>query len=190
MDFSLLISRILGYKKLSYEIPALKYGRRLESQAIANYKEIKVNAKHTSFQISECGLFVHPEFFYIGASPDSLVQCLCCGEGVLEVKCPLSCAGKKPSAQTVSYIIANEDGEEGLNRKHKYYAQIQGQMALTGRTWADFYVYTPHGHFYEKIEFDSDYWKILLSRIQFFFHNFLAEELVLRGIQSRGNFSV
>ena len=26
---------------------------------------------------------------YIGASPDEIVCCSCCGEGVLEVKCPL-----------------------------------------------------------------------------------------------------
>ena len=32
-------------------------------------------------------------FSFLGASPDALIQCMCCGQGVVEIKCPL-CASK------------------------------------------------------------------------------------------------
>jgi len=31
---------------------------------------------------------------FIGASPDGIISCLCCGKGVVEVKCPFSCKDK------------------------------------------------------------------------------------------------
>ena len=30
----------------------------------------------------------------MGASPDGIVQCDCCGKGVVEIKCPFSCRDK------------------------------------------------------------------------------------------------
>jgi len=29
-----------------------------------------------------------------GASPDGMVTCICCGTGVIEIKCPYSCRNK------------------------------------------------------------------------------------------------
>ncbi len=34
---------------------------------------------------------------YIGASPDGIINCTCCGTGVLEVKCPYSHQGERIS---------------------------------------------------------------------------------------------
>ena len=42
-------------------------------------------AKHTDFQCSEAGLFISVERPYLGASPDGLLKCLCCGSGVLSL---------------------------------------------------------------------------------------------------------
>ncbi|XP_033635927.1 uncharacterized protein LOC117296930 [Asterias rubens] len=51
----------------------------------------KVTAsKHSSFSINDAGLFINPDTPFIGATPDGLVHCDCCGDGVLEVKCPYS----------------------------------------------------------------------------------------------------
>ena len=38
--------------------------------------------------IRETGLFIDCERPYLGASPDGIVICKCCGKGVVEVKCP------------------------------------------------------------------------------------------------------
>ena len=31
---------------------------------------------------------------HLGATPDGIVQCMCCGKGVVEVKCPHNCKDK------------------------------------------------------------------------------------------------
>jgi len=62
---------------------------------------------------------------------------------VLEVKCPLSCSHTKPSEETVDCLIKLNDRVE-LNKNHKYMDQIQGQMALTGCTKGDFFVFGRH----------------------------------------------
>ena len=33
-------------------------------------------------------------YSHMGASPDGTVNCVCCGNGVLEVKCPFTCHDK------------------------------------------------------------------------------------------------
>ena len=47
--------------------------------------------KHKAFQLCDSGLVVRSDYPYLGASPDGVVSCACCGNGVVEVKCPYSC---------------------------------------------------------------------------------------------------
>jgi hypothetical protein len=37
--------------------------------------------KHAQCIFEESGFFIHSEHAFLGASPDGLVQCECCGEG-------------------------------------------------------------------------------------------------------------
>ena len=48
-------------------------------------------SKHRNFEVSDSGLVIHPSYPLMGSSPDSFVECDCCGRGVIEVKCPFSC---------------------------------------------------------------------------------------------------
>ena len=41
---------------------------------------------HNNFKIEESGLFLSTDYPFIGASPDGLVSCDCCGDGVCEIK--------------------------------------------------------------------------------------------------------
>ena len=43
---------------------------------------------HVNFTIAKSGLVLNPEWPHLGASPDDIVQCDCCGKGVVEIKCP------------------------------------------------------------------------------------------------------
>ena len=43
------------------------------------------------------------------------------------------------------------NGEPKLKRNHHYYAQVQGQMGVTGAKWLDFIVYTSKGMSIERI---------------------------------------
>ena len=49
-----------------------------------------------------------------------------------------------------------------LKKAHKYFAQIQGQMAIGERPWCDLVVYTFKGISVERINFDNDFWMLKL----------------------------
>ncbi|XP_071121974.1 uncharacterized protein [Mytilus edulis] len=89
VTFDLLISRLMGYKKLNPNIRSLKHGREMEPEAKLCYLAGMKKAGHTNVNITECGIFLDKDITYLGASPDVLVDCACCGSGVVEIKCPL-----------------------------------------------------------------------------------------------------
>ena len=45
-----------------------------------------------------------------------------------------------------------------LRRDHAYYAQVKGQMGVTGAKWCDVIVYTSKGLYVERIAFDAVFW--------------------------------
>ncbi|CAC5399902.1 unnamed protein product [Mytilus coruscus] len=83
-----LVSEILGYKEKNSNIPALKYGRIMEPVARTKYKCILLQRKHQDLKVEETGLYIDTKKGYLGSSSDGMVECSCCGSGVLEVKCP------------------------------------------------------------------------------------------------------
>ena len=70
---------------------------------------------------------------FIGASPDGIASCLCCGFSCLQIKCPFSINFTIPTNPHVklAYLIKEESCIK-LNRKHKYYTQVQMQIGVTG----------------------------------------------------------
>ena len=50
---------------------------------------------HKSFTISVSGLVLDPMYPFMGVSPDGLVNCSCCGSGVVEIKCPYTWKDKE-----------------------------------------------------------------------------------------------
>ena len=49
-----------------------------ESQAKIDY-ELTMLDHHTNFSITASGLFVNPQYPHLGASPDGIITCSCCG---------------------------------------------------------------------------------------------------------------
>ena len=41
--------------------------------------------KHVDFEVKDSGLVINPKWPFIGASPDGVVSCQCCGKGALEI---------------------------------------------------------------------------------------------------------
>ena len=41
---------------------------------------------HHNIKVTECGFFISSLFPFWGSSPDDLVYCTCCGEGIGEIK--------------------------------------------------------------------------------------------------------
>ena len=61
--------------------------------------------------------FIDPSKPYLGASPDSIVNCKCCGKGVLEVKCPYCIKDGLPEESENSFCMTKEKWLMGLAKK-------------------------------------------------------------------------
>ena len=74
---------------------------------------------------------MNPLYPYLGDTPDGLVKCQCCGDGLIEIKCPYSVKDDHPNAlQSKHQTFLNA---QGLVSSHKYYTQIQGQLFVIYR---------------------------------------------------------
>ena len=161
----------------------MSWGIEKESVARNAYVDT-VKDKHMGFEVENAGLYVNPESPHLGASPDGLVCCQCCGPGLLEIKCPYSVRNTTPTSAT--YIQPKEDGDGfQLNRKHNYYFQIQGQMAIFDRTYCDFACWTLHGLHVERICYDPDLVNYMIPKLDDFFLKIILPEVLCDGEQQQ-----
>lgn len=154
IDNTSLLKRLL-YTATNPDIPALKYGREMEDEARDRYIRLMKEHGHTGVKVENCGLFIDKDLVYIGASPDAMIECPCCGQGVLEIKCPFSVAHTDPTPENLEYIEDDGEGNPRLKRSHPYFTQVQAQMGVTQRSWCHFFVYTRHGHLLVQVPFDN-----------------------------------
>jgi hypothetical protein len=72
---------------------------------------------------------------------------LCCGEGVLEIKCPYCLSDSSKTFDEYlsekKIIFKDDNGQYHWNKEHEYYYQIQLQMFLTSRKYGDLVVWRP-----------------------------------------------
>ena len=174
-----LTELLTGQSSTPENIPALQYGHEMEEEARQHYLEEMKRLGHKDVKVEPCGLFVMQNKSFLGASPDAVVSCSCCGKGVLEIKCPYSIANQIPSESNLTYLRKTAvDGKVNLVSSHPYYSQVQTQMGVTGRRWCDFLVYTRHGIHLERIMFDQQRWLQILSAAEYFFDNHIAPVLI------------
>lgn len=145
---------IMGRSQPDPMLPALKYGRTMEPAAREKYRAVLIESGHKDVVIQECGLFVHRKNVYMGASPDGLVSCSCCGTGVLEIKCPLSIAHEDPAQCVPAYLTRDQHGNVTLKHSHVYFSQVAMHLAVTDLKWCDFFVYTSRGYLLQRITDD------------------------------------
>ena len=75
--------------------------------------------EHENFNLIDAGLFIDHVDPFLGASPDGMVQCNCCGKGVLEIKCPY-CYKDLPEHDDSSFCMVNQKGVWSLKQDHMY----------------------------------------------------------------------
>ena len=154
---------------------ALQWGIDKEPVAKEEYVRL-MKGNHDSFEVTPAGLCVNPKAPHLGASPDGLTFCSCCGSGVLEVKCPYSVRETIPTS--VSYIIEGTEGVFKLSRKHKYYYQIQGQMSILEVLYCDFVCWTPHGVHLERIAYDVEFVNNMIPQLTCYFLGVILPEIL------------
>jgi len=157
-------------------LEAIKYGKLNESVAI---EELNLRLREQGLgHVEPCGLFVDIWKGFLAASPDGLVG----REGLVEVKCPLRCAGQSVLELTRAdkNFCLKEDGEGVLKLKknHNYYYQIQGQLHIANRSRCYFMVWSPLGSHHEVIEYDPDFWEESEEVLEAFYRNCLLPEIV------------
>ena len=147
VDLKPAFDLISGKKQLNPDIPALRYGRAMESEAVHAFVT-KFKEEHRNVTVRECGIFLCKDAPFVGGSPDRLIDCQCCGKSCLEIKCPFSIRDKSPldSDAKLPYLKKNNEVIM-LNVNHAYYTQCQVQMAASEIKTSYFYVWTPHGDF-------------------------------------------
>lgn len=140
---------------------ATQWGKDHESDAIASFTEI-YSSEHENARVDRCGLYICKSLFFLGASPDSIISCSCCGKGVLEVKCPY----KYRSSDRDELLLASAsdrnfclDGNLVLKKSHKYYAQVQCQMGVTETSRCSFVLYTTKTVVCQVVIFDREYFE-------------------------------
>lgn len=110
-----------------------------------------------------CGLIVNPKLPWLGASPDALVSDSSEEQvyGAIEVKCPSSKADSTimEACNDKSFCLELANNKTVLKKKHIYFFQCQGVMAICQLSWLDFVVFTQKDLHVERIYFDEHLWK-------------------------------
>lgn len=114
----------------------------------------------------------------MGCTPDGKVIDVGSAEpfGVLEVKCPQTkfLVTPKDAFTDDKFFCSYSDGHCKLKDSHPYYAQVQGQMAITGVKWCDFVLFTKMGLSIERIPFNPQYWMELENKlVSYYYNNFI-----------------
>lgn len=115
----LVSERLTGIPAETFVSPAMLWGIAHEEEARRRYE-----FEH-DVEVDLVGFVDHPTLPLSGASPDGLVG----SSGLLEIKCPL----------TSTHL----DTLLGEAPPSKHLAQLQWQMAVTGRAWCEFVSYDP-----------------------------------------------
>ena len=115
----LVCERLTGAKADGFTSSAMQWGIDHEEAARQAYEA------QAFVDVVQVGFVGHPTIAMAGCSPDGLVAL----EGLVEIKCP-------NSAKHIETLLSREADKQ-------YFAQMQMQMACTGRKWCDFVSFDP-----------------------------------------------
>jgi putative phage-type endonuclease len=115
----LIAERLTGTVAESYTNAAMQHGTETEPEARSAYEF------YQGVAVEQVAFVPHPKIEQAGCSPDGLLG----SDGLVEIKCP-------STATHLETLL-------GKTVPGKYEAQMQFQMACTGRQWCDFVSYDP-----------------------------------------------
>ena len=165
-----LHQKITGLVFVNPNVPALKYGRVMEENAVNCLSDI-MKSKHK--KIHECGLYLDNNAPYIGGSPDRIITCSCCKPACVEIKCPYSINHLSPGdPQAKLTYLVKQDDIFLLSRSHQYYTQCLVQMTVTNMEHCYFMVWTPHGYIIDHLDFDRQKWYIIKHELVTYYQQY------------------
>ncbi|XP_071800280.1 uncharacterized protein [Asterias amurensis] len=190
-DVSSLCAKMLG-KNSFCPTKAMKWGIDHESVALDALKKHLEFEGHQDVQMRSVGLYIDPDSPFIGASPDALVSCACCGLQSVEVKCPNNKANANnldpntflgAKAVDCLKVLGNETQHQvHLKERHDYFFQVVCQIGvlhtLMNVSSGLFVVWTLRGLFVQKIDHNEDLWKQVKDYCKKFFTQYLQPAIV------------
>ena len=180
-----LVLRVIDSRQ--FTSAATDWGKSNESLALEKYETHQKSLGRFEMTFCKAGFVICETHPFLGASPDSYVYDPSRQHhyGLAEVKCPYkykdvlveeACENTDFFAELVK---TSTGSHVGLKHSHPYYSQVQGQLAITGRQWCDFVIYTTKGISVDTIQFNEDFWKQkLLPSLERFYCNCIAPEIV------------
>ena len=106
-----LLADLLNPSRLDH-IDAIKYGKEHEDDARQAFASIEVS-KHVNGKLALSGLVVSKSHPFLGASPDNVLTCKCCGKMAVEYKCPYLLKKKELSVRDghafLDFLVDHED---------------------------------------------------------------------------------
>ncbi|XP_035985120.1 uncharacterized protein LOC118558687 [Fundulus heteroclitus] len=152
----------------SVSAPSLDYGRRNEPLAKSKYLQT-----HQDRHLHECGFVVSNHFPFIGASPDGKV---CDGgrSGLIEIKCPYTARNSTilDACMLPNFCLEMQpSGSAQLKKTYMYYAQVQGQLMITGCDFCDFIVFTHKDLHVERVWPDKVFMSSMLEVLAAFYQD-------------------
>ena len=176
-----LIKSVCYPVEYRFETEATKWGTNHEKTAVQSLLCKLKEDGHENVCVENCGVFVSEEYPFIGASPDSIVSCECCGKQLVEVKCPFTKRNdilKDIKHDKAFFLKEDDSGELKLDSEHEYFYQIQTQMGVTKVESCLFVVWTSVDLHVEQILFDEEKWQEMARKADHFFRTAVLPELV------------
>nr|CAB3263320.1 uncharacterized protein LOC108950671 [Phallusia mammillata] len=140
----------------------------IQSNAIIHgYESIGLTkfSEDSGIAVLSCGLFISVSYPYLAATPDGLAY-----DGIVEIKCPYNGRNSKIEANSCFPFLEASLGVLQLKTSHKYYKQVQGQLAICKKPYCYFIVYTFCDMFVQKIMFNVNYFEnCMLPKLKDFY---------------------
>ena len=139
-----LVKSICYPMELSFRNKETDWGQKHEKTARELYFK-RHKSMHEGLAITESGLVINPQWPFIAASPDGVLNCKCHEKSVLEIKCPYTHQNEGIEAAACNdsnFCLQEHEGTLCLDRNHAYYYQVQTQMFVCNVTYCDFCVCT------------------------------------------------
>ena len=178
-----LIKQICYPEAFKFSTKATQWGCEHEKIAQELYTQV-LSKNHKNFDIRNSGLVISTTHQFLGASPDGVISCDCCGTGLIEIKCP--CCKKdttiSEAAEDNKFCLKEFSGVLQLDQNHPYYFQVQQQLHVCKDImeckYADFMIWIKKEIFIQHILPDSKVWAENLKKPEQFWDICILPEIV------------
>ncbi len=136
---------------------ATEYGQLNEPMALLDF------VNKYGYAVHEVGFYVHPDYAWLGASPDGIFENNMGEECLLEIKCPFGLRNDlTPQFKTIE-------------QQPHYYAQLQLEMACTGVNQLYFYQWNQYADSLEIVTFNKPWFDDAIVKLYKFYELYLHE---------------